>query len=258
MRKKPIRTWKHTRFRRYELPGILLLLFLILLVMFYRIYRQRQYVPLSLEAVFPVELQQWYTDSSQSDVPVRKVSEKMEEWMPLINKAQSSLKEIPGEGMVSKGAEWGRDKTGELKSRPPIEVNTADSADFLPLYGIGPVYSGRIVKYRNLLGGFYCLDQLSEVYGLDTAVVRKNRDRLCVDTMAIRRINVNTADWGELVRHPYINKNQANDLLALRKHLGGEISTLRQLRSERIFSGEEYARICYYLDTGMNELGKRP
>lgn len=41
-------------------------------------------------------------------------------------------------------------KTG--KPVLPIDINLADSAQLLPLPGIGPVYAGRIIKYRNLLG----------------------------------------------------------------------------------------------------------
>ena len=44
--------------------------------------------------------------------------------------------------------------TGSKESSGVISINSADSADLLPLPGIGPVFAGRIIKYRNLLGGF--------------------------------------------------------------------------------------------------------
>ena len=45
------------------------------------------------------------------------------------------------------------------KSQPTsdstIDVNRADAQEWQQLYGIGPVLSGRIVKFRDLLGGFH-------------------------------------------------------------------------------------------------------
>ena len=51
---------------------------------------------------------------------------------------------------------------------PPVvvEINTADSAELMRLNGIGASFSRRIVKYRNLLGGFISKEQLLEVYGM--------------------------------------------------------------------------------------------
>ena len=43
----------------------------------------------------------------------------------------------------------------EEQSITVININKADSFDFRDLPGIGVVYSSRIVRYRNLLGGFY-------------------------------------------------------------------------------------------------------
>ena len=40
-------------------------------------------------------------------------------------------------------------------SSPSIHLNTADSVQLLPLPGIGPVFAGRIIRYRNLLDGYY-------------------------------------------------------------------------------------------------------
>ena len=42
----------------------------------------------------------------------------------------------------------------ELRARPRLlDLNRADSADLLPLPGIGPVFASRIIRYRDLLGG---------------------------------------------------------------------------------------------------------
>jgi len=51
------------------------------------------------------------------------------------------------------------------------DLNLAKADDLLPIYGIGPVLSQRIIKYRDALGGFKQESQLYKVYGLDSVVV---------------------------------------------------------------------------------------
>jgi len=72
-----------------------------------------------------------------------------------------------------------------------VELNEADSANLVSLSGIGPVLAIRIIKYRNLLGGFADINQLAEVYGVSADVVRQNQSFLKVDTSRLRRININ-------------------------------------------------------------------
>ena len=47
-----------------------------------------------------------------------------------------------------------------------IELNEVDSAGLVKLSGIGSVYAARILKYRELLGGYYLKKQLLEVYNM--------------------------------------------------------------------------------------------
>ena len=42
-----------------------------------------------------------------------------------------------------------------IKEKILIEINSADSAELVKLKGIGLSYAKRIMKYRNLLGGYY-------------------------------------------------------------------------------------------------------
>lgn len=101
-----------------------------------------------------------------------------------------------------------------------IELNTADSAALLPLRGIGPVLSSRIVRYRERLGGFHAVEQLLEVYGLDTQSFYGFRDCLRVDTTLVQKINLNTAGFGELRRLPYWSFAQIKVILNYREQHG--------------------------------------
>lgn len=50
-----------------------------------------------------------------------------------------------------------------------VEINSADTTVLKGVPGIGSTFANRIVKYRNLLGGFCHIEQLKEVYGIDEA-----------------------------------------------------------------------------------------
>ena len=47
-----------------------------------------------------------------------------------------------------------------VQEKPKLELNSCDSLSLVALPGIGPVLSVRIIKYRNLLGGFAAVEQL--------------------------------------------------------------------------------------------------
>src|SRR5215831_2320933 len=48
----------------------------------------------------------------------------------------------------------------------PIEINSADSAAWVALPGIGPWFAHRIINFRDRLGGFVSVGQVAETYGL--------------------------------------------------------------------------------------------
>lgn len=130
--------------------------------------------------------------------------------------------------------------------REKTELNSCDSAALDLLPGIGPVLSSRIVKYRNLLGGFYSTEQLKEVYGLDSETVVLIKPRLSIDTMKIFRINVNTAAYRELARHPYIGRVDASAMLKYRD-LEGQVKSIDELVRNRILIVEKRERLSHYL-----------
>ncbi|TFH36016.1 MAG: hypothetical protein E4G95_06220, partial [Bacteroidia bacterium] len=100
------------------------------------------------------------------------------------------------------------------------EINSADSSRLVELKGIGPVLSGRIIKYRRLLGGFVSVSQLTEVYGIDSALVKSLSKYLAVDSSLVTRIDINSSGYGDLVRHPYISPEQANLIIRYRSRVG--------------------------------------
>lgn len=101
-----------------------------------------------------------------------------------------------------------------------LELNRADSLQLTQLRGIGPVFGSRIVRYREFLGGFHCIDQLLEVYGMDSLRLQGIRENLRVDTTLLRKISINSATVQQLSSHPYISFNTARSIVAIRNQHG--------------------------------------
>jgi competence protein ComEA len=85
-----------------------------------------------------------------------------------------------------------------------VELNTVDSAGLDALRGIGPVFAMRIIRFRDLLGGYATREQLLEVYGLDTTLYQMLLPFVKVDPGQIKRIDINQCPLPALRRHPYI------------------------------------------------------
>jgi competence protein ComEA len=102
-----------------------------------------------------------------------------------------------------------------------IDINQADSAAWESLPGIGPTLAGRIIKYRNRLGGFHRLEQVGETYGLADSVFRSIEHRLQMNEVpSSDRIPVNTATFEQLSGHPYIPYRMARAIIAYRDQHG--------------------------------------
>lgn len=127
-----------------------------------------------------------------------------------------------------------------------VELNTADSTSLLALPGIGPVFASRIVRYRNLLGGFYAIEQLKEVYGMDSLRYQQVAPLLYVEDEKKTRIALNTADFELLRRHPYIKDKYARLIVQYRKQHGA-FKKIEDLLEIVLIDPEYLRKIAPYL-----------
>lgn len=128
-----------------------------------------------------------------------------------------------------------------------IELNTADSIQLELLPGIGEKLSKRIVKYRDLLGGFYSLQQLTEVYGLSKETIDQFSRQVTIDKTKIKKIDLNFADIREISRHPYLKNQLARKIVNFRSK-NGSIPDPAILRDSMILNIQEYTRIEPYFE----------
>lgn len=132
------------------------------------------------------------------------------------------------------------------KSRPlePLDLNTLDSTGLVKLPGIGPATAIKIIRYRECLGGYTQISQLTEIEGLPDSLMKWF---IITDTVPIRKVPVNKATLTELRRHPYLDFYQARAIVEFRNERG-MIKGPGQLSFMEEFSAQDLDRLIPYLD----------
>ncbi|NPD45774.1 MULTISPECIES: helix-hairpin-helix domain-containing protein [unclassified Lentimicrobium] len=133
-----------------------------------------------------------------------------------------------------------------LMKAPLVDINTADSIQLIEVTGIGPFYAGAIVEYRNRLGGYLRMEQLKELYKMDDEKYAKMILGLKLDTIIIKQIPLNTAEFKSILRHPYIDYETTKYIVNMRKQLG-KFSALYQLKDSNCFPDSLYLKLEPYL-----------
>lgn len=110
-----------------------------------------------------------------------------------------------------------------------VELNSVDSIGLLPLPGIGPGFAKRILKYRSLLGGYYSIDQLKEVYGFTDSLFQVVKPYVKVDPALVTKIDLNTEDFKKLNAHPYLSYEDTKAIFNYRRK-NGPITKLEHLK----------------------------
>ncbi|WP_234733626.1 ComEA family DNA-binding protein [Tellurirhabdus bombi] len=127
----------------------------------------------------------------------------------------------------------------------PFDVNSADTTQLIQLKGIGSKLAGRIVKFRDALGGFVSTEQYREIFGLDSLVVAELQTYGRILTPA-RKLAINTASVAELDKHVYLSKRQAEILVRYRDQ-HGPFKSADDLRSIRVLDVAIIERLKPYL-----------
>ena len=127
-----------------------------------------------------------------------------------------------------------------------VELNSADSTELMKLDGIGPTFANRILKYRDLLGGFYSKSQLMEVYNFPSETYINIVEHIKIDTLKLKKIRINYVDFSELVKHPYLNRNTVNSILKFREK-NGAFRDVTQIKSVELIDSITYSQIRPYI-----------
>lgn len=132
-----------------------------------------------------------------------------------------------------------------IKKNVPIDVNKATLEEWLELRGIGRTFAGRIIEYREKIGGFASLDQLKEVYGLPDSTLRIIAPYLKLTTVIYRRLHINKATTDALI-HPYLTRKQAEAVVRFRVN-HGDFKNMNDVKQIGVFDNSILEKLQPYI-----------
>lgn len=127
-----------------------------------------------------------------------------------------------------------------------INLNTADTTEFMKIYGIGAFYAKQIIRYREKLGGYLTKEQLFEVWKMTPEAYEKIKDHVFISEKDVKRININSVTIEELKVHPYLKWNQANSIVKMRNQRNG-FKNIEEIKESILIDSETYEKLFPYL-----------
>lgn len=128
------------------------------------------------------------------------------------------------------------------------DINEATQDDLVKIYGIGPALSRRILKQRELLGGFVDMQQMNDVWGLPAEVIDELRQRFAVlSAPNVKKVAVNDASLKELTAFPYFRYQVAKSIITYRS-MNGSIRNADDLIKIPDFPVDNIKIISLYLE----------
>ncbi len=113
-------------------------------------------------------------------------------------------------------------------NRVTTNINTATKEQLMQL-GFTADNAIRIIKFRENAGGIYSSEQLTNLFGIDMAVLTEAQPFLLADENEIVKININTATTSILAAHIYISDEMAQAIVDYR-NATGKFYSLSEIR----------------------------
>jgi len=233
-----------TNFTRSEwLAATILLLFIILQLLFSALYKARPTKPIDYsefkELVFEFEVQQRFLEDS-----IEKARKEIYNFNYQQNRKELYLydssknrKNIPFEK---------QDKKPQY-TIVKLELNHCDSSEIVVVPQFGNKRAQKLVEYRDNLGGFYSFEQVKEVYILQNIEVDFLKKYFTLDPSLIRKININTATYREIVTHPYTDSYLAK-LIINHRDKNGNFTTMEEVQKATHAYQELIDKLQHYIE----------
>lgn len=140
------------------------------------------------------------------------------------------------------------EKTKELSFQ---DINRANFRDFMSLGCMPSKTASILINFRKSLGAFHSIDQLWDVYGMDSLTMQSCIDRLKVVPKEMNRLDINNASLEELAAFPYISRKLAKGIKNF-LYQNGPLESTEDLIKMKIFNEQLIQKISPYLI--MNEI----
>jgi len=96
-----------------------------------------------------------------------------------------------------------------------------------------------------MLGGYYSVNQLKEVYGIDSLKYENIRKFFIVNRDSLKTIDLNKSDFYSLKKHPYISKKQAFEITNHVKYVD-KFHSVEELKKLKSINDSVYEKIYHY------------
>ena len=127
---------------------------------------------------------------------------------------------------------------------PLLDLNTADSAAFDALPGIGGWFASKMISYRKTLGGYSYKEQLMDIKNFDQEKFDGLKDLITLSTKTITPFKLWAFPADSLKTHPYIrNFETARSIVFFRDNNPKENWTVENLGSAGILSADQLSKL---------------
>lgn len=127
---------------------------------------------------------------------------------------------------------------------PLVDLNTADSAAFDALPGIGGWFASKMLAHRKALGGYSYKEQLMDIYRFDQEKFDGLSDLIVVSPENITPYPLWSLPADSLRQHPYITDYEtAKAIVLFRDNNPKELWTIEELRNAGVISEDAASRL---------------
>jgi competence protein ComEA len=126
-----------------------------------------------------------------------------------------------------------------------FDFNNCDTTVLKNIPGIGSGYAKRIIKFRDMLGGFVNAEQVKETFGLPPETVDELLKYGFVEN-GVKKLKINALSAADF-KHPYLKSFQAKAIIAYREQHGAFKST-DDLKQIKVLDEVTIAKIVPYLE----------
>lgn len=128
-----------------------------------------------------------------------------------------------------------------------IELNSTTVEELMLLKGIGKYYAGKIARDVEWKGGYYTVDQLYYIQDIPKETVDEIKPYVWVDQKKIIKIHLNTADFAQLRKHPFLSYKETQAILNYRDQ-HGPFKDLEELKKLHLLRDKDFSQLLPYLD----------
>ncbi|TDE04788.1 ComEA family DNA-binding protein [Flavobacterium sandaracinum] len=129
-----------------------------------------------------------------------------------------------------------------------LDINRATKEDLIKIYGIGEAISLRILKQKEILGGFVSMEQMQDVWGLSPEVIENLNTHFKIITLPdFEKIDINNASLKELSQFYYFRYALAKEIVTYRS-MKGDFNNIEDLTKIKGFPVDKAKIIDLYLD----------